>query len=365
MRILYDHQIFSRQEYGGISRYFYEIIKRMKEFPGYSADLSVLISTNHYLDNNFKHYKFIPNIKFKGKWRIIYEVNKCYSIYKIKGNSFNVFHPTYYSLYFLKYLDKKPFVLTVYDMIHEKIPTLFSKSDETSKLKYILCKNANKIIAISNNTKKDLIEMFKIPEEKIRVIYLASSLINKNNRINDNTEIPYNYILYVGSRSHYKNYELFLRAIAPLLKKNRELKLLLGGGNEIKKSEEEILSELNIKSQVVYIKITSDNQLAYLYKNAICFVYPSLYEGFGIPILEAFSCGCPVVLSNTSSFPEVAGNAGLYFDPYSESSIRNSVEKILENKDLRNDLIKKGYERAKLFSWDITAEKTRKVYESI
>ncbi len=364
MKILYDHQTFSIQEFGGISRYFYEVISRIKRSNGFSVKLSLLLSNNHYLDETFKYHRFFPNHKFKGKVRILSEVNKCYSIYNLKKSDFDVFHPTYYDPYFLKYLNKKPFVLTIHDMIHEKFPNQFPKKDKTSEYKYLLANKATKIICVSNNTKKDLIEIFKIPEKKIEVIYHGNSLIPiKINQFSLN--LPEKYILYVGNRNGYKNFEYFIKAISPILLKNRELKVLCAGGSNFTNRERNIFDKLNIKSQVLYFKVSHDDQLSELYKRAVCFVYPSLYEGFGIPILEAFSSGCPVVLSNTSSFPEVAGDAGLYFDPYDEISIKNAIEKIVENKDLREDIIKKGFERLKLFSWDITAEKTKRVYENL
>lgn len=364
MKILYDHQTFSVQEYGGISRYFYEIIARIKKYPFFSAELSLLFSNNHYLNNSFKYYRFLPKYKFKGKVRIMNTLNRYYSIYNLFNTNYDIFHPTYYDPYFLKYLRKKPFVLTVYDMIHEKYPSFFKRKDKTSEYKYMLCQKANKIIAISNNTKKDLVEIFKIPDSKVEVVYLAGELRKDSNK-NIELKLPKNYILYVGNRNGYKNFEHFVKSISPLLIRNKELIILCSGGNHFSDKEEALFEKLNIRNQVLYFKVKSDNEMAKLYENAICFVYPSLYEGFGIPILEAFSCGCPVVLSNTSSFPEVAGDAGMYFDPYDEISIRNAIDKIINNNNLRDILIKKGYERLNIFSWYITAEKTKNVYESL
>ncbi len=363
MKILYDHQIFSIQEYGGISRYFYEVIRRIKRSDGFSIELSLLFSNNLYLDESYKYYRFFPNHKFKGKTRILSLINKCYFIYNLKNLDFDVFHPTYYDPYFLKYLNKKPFVLTIHDMIHEKFPNLFPKK-KVSEHKYLLANKAKKIICVSENTKKDLIEIFKIPEEKIQVVYHGTSFFSTKIK-QKSLQLPETYILYIGKRGGYKNFTYFVKSIAPLLVRNRELKIICAGGGRFSDKEKAFFNKLNIINQVLYLNVTSDNQLAELYRRAVCFVYPSLYEGFGLPILEAFSCGCPVVLSNTSSLPEVAGEAGLYFDPYDEISIRNAIEKIIENMDLREGLIKKGYSRLKLFSWDITAEKTKQIYESI
>ena len=105
--------------------------------------------------------------------------------------------------------------------------------------------------------------------------------------------------------------------------------------------------------------------MAYFYQNALAFIFPSLYEGFGIPVLESFACGCPLLCSNVSSLPEVAGNAACYFDPYSEESIRDAVVKLLDDSNFREELIDKGYEQLKKFSWKQTSEETKKIYESV
>ncbi len=136
------------------------------------------------------------------------------------------------------------------------------------------------------------------------------------------------------------------------------------GGGKFSNYEIEQFKELGISKQVLQFNL-DDDSLAYFYKNALAFIFPSLYEGFGIPVLESFACGCPVVCSNVSSLPEIAGEAACYFDPYSEESIKNSVVKILTDSNLREELINKGYEQLKKFSWQKTAEQTKKIYESV
>ncbi len=121
---------------------------------------------------------------------------------------------------------------------------------------------------------------------------------------------------------------------------------------------------MNILHKVHHIKV-DDNSLKNLYRNAEAFVFPSLYEGFGLPVLEAFSCGCPAILSNASSLPEIGGDGAIYFDPYDKESITNSIEKVLHDEEFRDNLIQKGYERQKFFSWKKTAASTKKVYESL
>ncbi|MBU4024291.1 glycosyltransferase, partial [bacterium] len=161
MKILYDHQIFTSQKYGGISRYFYELVLEFSDSQGVDCEIPLLVSNNHYIsDKKFVNYvDLLPNKQFRGKIRIFNYLNKPNTILKLKQQKFDVFHPTYYDPYFLKYIGNKPFVLTVYDMIHEKFSDMFSPTDKTTEQKRLLVEKATKIIAISQSTKKDLIEL--------------------------------------------------------------------------------------------------------------------------------------------------------------------------------------------------------------
>ena len=140
--------------------------------------------------------------------------------------------------------------------------------------------------------------------------------------------------------------------------------MICAGSQSFNDSEKDFLQILDLSKKVVHYPV-SDEFLIELYKNAIAFVFPSLYEGFGVPVLEAFSAGCPVICSNTSSFPEIAGDAAFFFDPYDKDSIHDSVKSVISDNNLRNELIHKGYERIKAFSWQETANRTKKLYMSL
>lgn len=365
MKILYDHQIFTSQKYGGISRYFYELVREFNDTQDIDCEIPLLVSNNHYIsDKKIVNYiDFLPNKQIRGKQRIFNYLNKQNTILKLKKQNFDIFHPTYYDPYFLKYIGNKPFVLTVYDMIHEKFSDMFSPSDKTSEHKRLLAEKATKIIAISKNTKKDLIDLFGIDEAKIEVVYLGNSMFPHSN-INIGFEMPKKYILFVGSRSVYKNFERLIKSIKDILNKDKELFVICIGGGEFNNSELQLFSELNISNQIKQYNL-DDNRLAYFYKNALAFIFPSLYEGFGIPVLESFACGCPLLCSNTSSLPEIAGDGAIYFDPYSEESIKAAIMKVIEDDGLRIDLINKGHKQLEKFSWRQTAEQTKKIYESV
>lgn len=364
MKIIYDHQIFTSQKYGGVSRYFYELIKFFNHKKDIEIFTSIVFSNNHYISDkkDVKHIRFFPDTGFRGKQRLILPINKINSIMNIKKQKFDVFHPTNYDPYFLSYLKNKPFVLTVYDMIHERFKDMFP-NNKTTENKKILCEKASKIIAISESTKKDLIEFFDIEESKIEVIYLGNSMVLDNKTTLDKV-VPQKYILFVGSRGGYKNFDRFINSISSLLNKNLDLSVVCVGGGKFTNNELDMFKNLTIINKVLQYTL-DDNSLSQFYAKAVMFVFPSLYEGFGIPVLEAFACDCPLLCSNTSSLPEIAGDGAEYFDPYSKESICNAVEKVLNSDEVKDKLIKNGRERLKHFSWEKTGEQTKDIYESV
>lgn len=364
MKVLYDHQIFSLQKYGGISRYFVELIKGLDSIPDVETKIHILLSSNHYITNSdfVPFFKFFPNRRFKGKSYIQSLINNYYTIPKIKNAEFDLFHPTYFDPYFIKSIGNKPFVLTVYDMIHERYKEMFPAHEKTSPQKRFLAEKASRIISISENTKKDLIELYGIHPGKIDVVYLGNSLSPSGDMANG-VKLPERYILFVGSRARYKNFGKLIHAVTPILHKDKSLCVVCAGGNNFKDSEIQLFKQLDIPKQIFQYNI-DDSHLAQFYKNALVFAFPSLYEGFGIPVLESFACGCPLACSNTSSLPEIAGGAAAYFDPDSEESIFSTINRVVNNIEIRSDLVKRGKERLPFFSWEKTAIETKKVYEN-
>ncbi len=385
MKVLYDHQIFEKQAYGGISRYFYELMRHISSNTGIDYELSLKYSRNRYILDSclFNNIKSIPmqnkipgNISFPGKAKLHRMLkyagfalnpekeNLMLSLQIIENKKYQIFHPTYYSDYFLNHLGAIPFVLTVYDMIHEKYMKMYKQyNDSTINKKRILALKAHKIIAISENTKRDIIDILDIDPKKIEVIYLANSLQNYNSSENIITQLPEKYFLYIGDRKTYKNFQLLVSAIAPIIQEE-DIYLVCGGGKPFDKYECKLIRQCRCENRVLHY-YGSDEILSFLYRHAIAFVFPSLYEGFGIPVLEAFSCNCPLLSSNTSSLPEVAGDAALYFDPFDVDSLRKALYDILNNPGLRNRLAAMGKKRLALFSWEKTSKETYEVYKSI
>jgi len=355
MKIQYDHQIFSMQKYGGISRYFANLHNGISALDSYDSDLGLLFSDNVYLKDNRLPAQWLSSVVKKPSRR--YKYNKWYSKYQLGQNNFDVFHPTFYHPYFLRSL-KKPFVLTVHDMINELFPEYYA-TDPFTGYKARLIAKADHIIAISESTKKDLQKLFDVDDKRISVIHLSNYVPV---RLGSQEEAPVDdYMLFVGDRFGYKNFDRFLRAAAPLLIKH-SIKLVCAGGGAFNANETRLINELHVTGKVQQSSV-SDIALAGLYKNAIAFIYPSLYEGFGLPVLEAFANNCPLIVSNTSSLPEVAGDAAEYFDPADTGSITFAIDKVISNKALQHELRIKGTTRVKLFDHETCLKKTLRVYD--
>jgi len=367
MKVFYDHSVFQFQRYGGISRYFYELITRLSTNEDVDISFFQGIHISEYAlsehRQNFDSYwgykweckkpiaKYLAHIFFTIPNKIMY--NKY-----MRSSDVNIYHPTYY-MKGLKQNRKAAIVITVYDMIHELYPDQIIDSRFVIKAKRRAIGLADVIIAISENTKKDLIQMYDVPESKIKVVYLASSLQSSNPMTSEELKKRYGfkrpYILYVGDRRAYKNFKILLESYIEYF--SDDFDLVCFGGGKLKTSE--------LKNTNTIIQLNGpDDLLASLYKHAFCFVYPSFYEGFGIPPLEAMSMGCPVIASNASSIPEVVGDAAIKFDPHSKDELVNAI-KSLYDESKRKDLIQRGFEQEKKFTWDKMATTTLEIYKSI
>jgi len=361
MRILYDQQIFSFQDYGGVSRYFYELISRIKETKN-KVLVEGKFSNNVYLSklkNNTVNV--LPGFNFPYKNILLFYLNRFFGDRLLDKKDFDLLHATYFHPYFLNKLKGKQYIITVYDMVPELFINDFKGlSSRTIKYKKETILGAKQIITISENTKKDLINLYGVSEDKINVIYLGNSL--EGVQLLKIENLPDKYLLFVGNRSGYKNFIFFIKSITPILRKDTSLFLVCAGGEGFSAEEKALFSKLKIENQVKQIGFKNDNELAYIYKKAFVYILPSLYEGFGMTALEAFSMGCPVVASDTSSIPEVCGEAVVYIKPRNTISIRDGIKKVMDDKKLRKGLIKLGFAQAKKFSWEETIKETLKVY---
>lgn len=226
---------------------------------------------------------------------------------------------------------------------------------------WIIGRTSRRIITISKNTQKDYLEFSGIRKEKTVVTYLSADTHSETPK---EIALPYKkFIMYVGQQSDYKNIKRLVLAHQKLLKTRPELGLILVGGlNDMAKLNKAWV-EKNEYKNVYFAGFIPDDQLAWIYKRAEAYVFPSLMEGFGLPALEAMTQGAPVVSSNATCLPEIYGEAAVYFDPKSVEDMAKKIDEVLSNEKLRSDLITKGYRQAKKYSWAKTAEQTLDIYE--
>ena len=363
MQIVYDHQIFARQAYGGISRYYCELANRLTHM-----DFKVTINAPLYVCNYFHRDACVPNgfhiPKLPWSANLLSTLNNYLSTLSSffkRPETIDIYHETYFTR-----ADNCPAeavrFITVYDMIHEKFPQSFSRLDPIRKLKASAIKRADHVICISHHTKKDLIDFLDIAAEKISVVYLSHMHHRLDgHRYHRLTRKP--FLLYVGGRQTYKNVGRLLEAFARSKALQTELDLVFFGGNKLQSNEWQMLSDLGINASQIFHLSGDDTLLAQLYTQATALVYPSLYEGFGLPLLEAMSYGCPVVCSNTSSMPEIAGEAAEYCHPEETDSIQRAIENVVFNSERSQELIQSGFKQAKKFSWDRCARETLQAYK--
>lgn len=367
MKVLFDHQTFTFQPWGGVSRLFCELLREFANQQNVDADLSLRYSSNHYINNAgiADCRDIFPSCSAKWKTALVRAANQRESTKRIRQGAYDIFHPTYYDAYFLRFLNDKPFILSVYDMTPERTGQGLSVWERLATRKASLIKKATRIIAISENTKRDIVELCGTDPNKIDVVPLATSLTVDDTDSGPGRELdlPQDYVLYVGSRHSYKNFTGLVEAISPLLRSHPGLSLLCAGGGTFSPTENGLIKRLGIESKVVHVPFANDAALAQLYSGATVFVFPSKYEGFGIPVLEAFACNCPVATSNQASLPEVAGDAAILFDPSDKADMSQAIGSLLDNEMQRERLRQAGKTRLELFTWKKTAERTLRSYE--
>lgn len=363
LKVFIDHQKFSTQKYGGISRYFANIIQGIKNTNDITYQLGVMHAKNHYIQDEPLLLKgAISDRVLNRKEKYDYKLNELYCKRLLEKADFDIFHPTYYDPYFIKQL-RKPLVITIHDMTYERLPEYFWNQDPLTQQKRLNIERADSIITISQTTRKDLLSFFNVDPAKVSVIYHGID-IDTPLYLQPVENLPEHYILFVGDRSGYKNFYLFMNAFRQLAPRYPDLKVILTGGGKLEVADREFLQRLGLTDRVRHINAT-DGQLNYLYQQAELFIYPSLYEGFGLPILEAFKAKCPMLLSDTECFREVAADAAVYFKPTDIDDLISSLENALFNTELKAQLIERGLKRLADFPIQACIDQTLNVYKSL
>ncbi len=363
MNVLFDDQIFGWQRFGGISRYIAALIESLQGM-GITVDCHVPISDNVYFQDAMCSHPLqrVHSQTIRKSARLLSSlVNRSVSLAGLLHKSFDVFHPTYYNPYFLAVL-RKPFVVTVHDMTHELFPSYFWDARLVTANKKLVCQRAHKIIAISQSTKDDLLRLFPIHPAKVEVVHHGVSLRGTTLCSTFQASLPSSYVLFVGSRKGYKNFDTLFDAIVPMMREDRDLHLVCTGA-PFSQTEKEKFAQAGVSKQM-HQRFVEEEEFYTLYHCAQAFVFPSLYEGFGMPVLEAFLAECPTLLSDASSLPEVGGEAAVYFDPSSVDDLRSALQRVVYNSDLQESLREAGLARAADFTWEQTARQTADVYAS-
>jgi glycosyltransferase involved in cell wall biosynthesis len=362
MRILYDHQVFSLQDRGGISRYYFELLRQISHLNNCAAE--IFLGCN----NNLFRFSCLPRIKVHefrgsrvmepGKYRYLFNEVISSLVLPFRGH-FDVYHPTLYRCAPL--VDSTKVVVTHHDCAYERYPALFKNMESIKEMRARQFARADAIICPSESTRRDLHEFYQVSEDKTFVVFHGiprpvQSDDSEHARIGDRP-----FLLYVGSRAFYKNFDALLRAFAAADLK-REFDLLVLGGGVATSSEMAVVRQLSLGDVVRFAPQAPDDFLARAYGHARLLVYPSLYEGFGFPPLEAMSFSCPVLLAHTSSLPEICADAAFYFAVEDQASLVDGLRESCFNDAKRGQKIERGRILASSYSWEKCAAKTLQIY---
>lgn len=355
MNVLFDDQIFSAQTYGGISRYFVELMTRFRADASLGIDVVTpnIWSKNRHLLDAGRGRRLPTPLGRRG--RVLRLANS-----RMKPTALpDVIHHTYYYRHYLgRYRESALRVVTVYDMIPELFPETFPLGNpHLAKRAYVDA--ADLIICISESTRRDLLDIYGTPTAPVVVTHLGV-----DDRFRPGAPkpaaLPGRYVLFVGARSGYKDFAVLAEAFASA-EVATDVKLVALGGGTLDETEMNLLNKLGISHRVQRLDV-SDGELAAAYANAECFVFPSRYEGFGLPTLEAMASGCPAILAESSSHVEVGGDAALYFPPGDSAALAEQLVELLGDGGLRVARTKLGLRHVERFTWVETARKTVDAY---
>jgi len=358
MKIVFDSQIFGIQRVGGISRYIIELASELATFQNVFPRIIAPLHRNQLLWKSpaprfdyFLRHSVMPAGLQQRLDRVISES-------AIQALRPEVLHRSYY-LTSQRPKGVKALIVTVHDMIHELFAAAYPPDERTSVLKRKAVHAADHVICISENTRKDLCRLFDVPMEKVSVVYHGVRAFKEKPG-----EVPIErpFLLFVGHRWEYKNFSCLLKAVASHPRLRGEFTIMAFGGRAFDAEERRSMRELGLADGDATQMNGGDDVLLGLYRRAAAFVYPSRYEGFGMPLLEAMAAGCPVVCSNAGSLPEVGGEAAEYFDPEQPDDLARAIEDVIFSHERQECLRRLGYERASEFTWRRTAEKTLEVY---
>jgi len=354
----------------GIGEYSFELLKQFKKYQVPSIKYEVYLKENPRGElpekNENWEYRIVKPSKM---WT---QIGLPLDLFLHKPRPDIFFSPTHYSPRF----SPCPTAISIMDMSFIYYPHMFKKSDfyQLKNWTAYSAKKASKIFTISQASKDDIIKTYKVPEKKVVVTYpgikMETSKLNSQASTNNSKfleekyGIEKDYILFVGTLQPRKNIARLIEAFSAVRKNSVHL-VIVGKKGWLYEGILDAPKKFGIEDKVKFLDFVPDQDLEAFYKNALFFILPSLYEGFGLPVLEAMKNGCPVITSNISSLPEAGGNAALYINPKDTQDIASKMKLLLDNEKQRKDMIKKGYEQVKKFSWEKTAKQTLEVLEEL
>ena len=376
--IFFDHQIFDLQKVGGASRVFSEVISRLS--PDFEGSLGVKSSRNLYLTNE-QGVNAAPEAGREARISRLRQIafrmvgapvptrlvdslpaeNRAFGLDLVERLKPDLLVPTYYDPYLLNLKDRPPVVATVLDMITERYPEFYLGDRKHSTWKEAMVKGCERIVAISQSTKNNLIALWGVPDEKISVVPLASSLVEDTSIAVLEPPVTSPYLLFVGERGRYKNFYFMLESLRGFLRKNPEWQVLCVGA-DFQKDERKIFETIGLNERIHSLS-GSDEQVRSAYTHASCVVIPSLAEGFGLPVIEALALGCRVAASRIPVFQEIAENQVAYFDPKDPVELAAVVEReCLRGKESEEE-IERRKNFARKYTWDATTRNFEKVFQ--
>jgi glycosyltransferase involved in cell wall biosynthesis len=364
MKLFYDGLAYKLHAQGGISRYFTNLINHLP------AEITPIVALHHGSTRTQLNHPNVKTRTYPGAGLRLGPLSEglkqSYFQIVTQATRADLLHPTYYWLStgrgFQDY--SQPVVITVHDMIHEIFARQMDANGQYARAKKAAAQSADRIICVYENAKKDLLERCALDEQKISVIPLASE-IDASLSYGEEAVPQRPYFLYVGSRNpNYKNFDTLLRSFAHVVSVHSDVILCVVGG-PLNATELELANQLGIADAIQIYSGVSDRYLAKLYRCSLAFVYPSLYEGFGIPPLEAMACGTPVVAANIASIPEVVGEGGILFDPHSVQDLADRLLTLYTSPAERDRWIEQGKQRTQQFSWQKMASQTFAIYQSV
>ena len=340
----------------GVGKYAFELLKQFYKYKVLSIRYKVYLKDKPLPDlpkeTDWWQYKVVGPKKFWTQIGLPVALIK----ERLLGKSPDVFFtPSHYAPRF----SPCPRVISIMDLSYLHFPEMFRKQDlyQLKNWTAYSVKKAKKILTISKASRDDIIKYYQVPEEKLVVTYPGIDRVSSMENIREKYGIEGNYILSVGTLQPRKNYIRLIEAFSTLTPNPYTL-IIVGKPGWLFEEIYQAPKKFGVEKKVKFLNYVPDEDLPGLYKGAICFVLVSLYEGFGIPILEAMANSCPVVASNVSSLPEVVSKAGILVDPYNIEDITRGIKEVLTR---RNELVKKGLHQCRQFSWEKCAKETLKV----